>query len=603
MKALKGVLTYVGIVLLGIIVIASLTIGLMFFTKGSVFGYYFMQVNTDGTLVGSYDVEVKAPNAEQLSIHVTTNRYSVRFIPHEGKTIDFHVDNHYIGFLDADNVNKETKKVIAPTLLLQEKTVNGVKTVIAELNEPQGALSVSKISRLTVHVPYQVSSKVIKYNITANTGYGNVDITNSSKEVNSQLVEFPINVVGLNISTGRGNVTINGVGDENGVKDVLTLSSLNIKTEGGTFDFTSFKKISVESKINLSSKKATYKFNELESFITKNNNTGGIEIIGDNVKFTARKVVCGSDGFIYKAETGALNIDQLISGSIVEESKEVDKLDGEGKVVKDGHGNAIKVTVYKHTKINVPYENTIFANSSEINLGVVVGKLGLYSEYGNVYIGVLSNQASMTTENGNIYIGTSGTLLNEYDSGDAWESNKRFSETSSLILFSTYGDITVKEYYQDAVLYSKKGKIFANSRYHGNKTGINSRYYYSNISSKDGQITATTEGNPMMIEGTGSSTIKLTVSAMKPFVENLMPTTFGENMYKATSSNGKVIAKFPMQTFGIKVQAKTIVGSIGSTSSFGETYTYINPPSQGTIPNTTPHVYLSARRVELDSSI
>lgn len=606
MKALKGVLTYVGIVLLAIIVIAALTIGMMFFTKGSVFGYYFLQFHKDGQLLefhmndqklNTYDVETLAPGAEEMELNINTDRYSVRIVPHNLKVISFVTDNHYIGFLQGRKVDGKLKAVTMPTISVNKKD-NDSKKLLIDLHEPQGALSISKISRLIVFVPYEISGKCIKYNVNVNTGNGNIDITNSFDE--NGRVEFPVNINSLDVSTKRGNVTIKGVGDNNGIKENLTLDKLNIKTQGGTFDFTAFKKVSVKSKVRLESNKATYKFNELESYIsTLSGVTGGVEITGNNVKFTADRVTCGSDGFIYKAETGALNINKLISGTVTEMSKQVDKLDGEGKVIKDSQGNAVQVTVFKHTKIDTPYENTIFANSSEINLGVVVGKLGLYSEYGNVNIGVLSNQASMQTENGNIYIGTSGTLLNEYDKGEAWENNKSFSDTSSLILYSTYGDITVNEYYQDAVIYSKKGKIYANSRFHTTKDVNNDkRYYYSNISSKDGQIIAITEGNPMMIDSTDSSTIQFYVKALKSS-NSLKPAVFNEHMYKATSKNGRVVAEFPMSTFIIKVQAKTIAGSIGSTSEFGDYDVTINPDATAT----TPKVYISARRVELSSSI
>ena len=102
----------------------------------------------------------------------------------------------------------------------------------------------------------------------------------------------------------------------------------------------------------------------------------------------------------------------------------------------------------------------------------------------------------------------------------------------------------------------------------------------------------------MMIDSTDSSTIQFYVKALKAS-NSLKPAVFNEHMYKATSKNGRVVAEFPMSTFIIKVQAKTIAGSIGSTSEFGDYDVTINPDATAT----TPKVYISARRVELSSSI
>ena len=79
----------------------------------------------------------------------------------------------------------------------------------------------------------------------------------------------------------------------------------------------------------------------------------------------------------------------------------------------------------------------------------------------------------MRTENGNITINKSGTLLNEVD------SDVNYSTTSSIILYSIYGDIAVNEYYQavsrlikpgmkvvieEFLLYASKAKQQINSK-------------------------------------------------------------------------------------------------------------------------------------------
>ena len=585
MKAFKGFMKYVGIVILGVIVIGALGIGFMFFTKTSMFGYYFVSASENSHNTMTVDL---AGTTTTVDLNIKAGRYGVEVIPSEGSSIRVLTDNNYTGFLKGKkNSEGQIYKDLFPAIArAEDDVITSTNTELSiSLAEPEGLLAVSATSVVRIYVPFHVSytpensddavENIIKYNINITTENGDIDLKNGQmKGADKKDIKLPLNVASLKLTTNRGNVDMQGFGNKAGelIKN-LTLENLNISTNGGTFDFTSFDSVTVNNKIQLESKKATYLFNTLNAI---NGTAGGIEINGTTVKFTADTVNCGMDGFIYKCDTGVLKITNLFTGcDIVKTITEVTNDEG------DVTGYTTKVTSA------TPFENTIFTDSAVVELGSVIGKLGLYDEFGNVTIGTLSHQATMRTENGDIKIGKSGVYLNETD------DTKSYSDTSSLILYSTYGDITVGEYYQDAVIYSKKGKIEAHSCYYTSRAD---RYFYSDISTKDGKVVASTKGNPMKVVASDSANIKFTVHDVLKITKN--PFGEGVDMYQAISKNGTVTAILPVTSYKVKVEAKKIEGSIGATATFGDDYVQINTAVDG-----QPTIKLQGYKAILSSSV
>lgn len=588
MKSLKGIVTYMGIVILSVILIGALAIGIMFFTKKSFFGYYFLSVKNNSVYVTEIDLtnpvdkELENPITE-VKLNVETGRYGIIITPSDNRFIQVTCNNNYVGLVEASKGEGGNVLHKFP-VLTQEIMLNGKNQLEVNLKfaEPQGVISYSDESKILVGVPFKLDENIIQYDINTTTEDGDIQLANSVDK--NGKFEHPLTVSGLKIKTNKGDFIPQGFGDRKGNPTKhLKLSSLNINTNGGTFDFSKFTTVTVDNKVLLDSKKANYKFNTLISHNDDDLHTGGVEITGTVVKFEANVVDCGSDGFIYKSETGLLKVNKLYSGEL-ENSESVELMEKtlEGKKVGTGIYND------KITKVS-PYENTVFTDSAEVELGTVIGKLGLYNEYGNVTIGLLSNQASIRTENGNISISKSGTLINEVDavdeSGKVIPENTHYADTSALILYSTFGDITVGEYYQDAVIYSKKGKINVYSKYHSYKTEegkdgqeVKSRYFYSNISTKDGQITAKTDKNPIVVESSSSATINLTIFDILPSKDGykVMNPFVNSDMYQATSKNGTVNITVPIRSYKVLVSANKIEGSIGATTKFGAEYVQIN---------------------------
>lgn len=590
MKALKGVMIYIGIVLLSFIVICALVIGFMFMTKTNVFGYYFVRAFENMQTVSGVTLD---KGITKVNLTITTNNYGVVVEPINDDTtysdttdIALSTDNQYIGFLKDEGVENEEGKIV-PNLLPQvdaSKTSGkaGELNIEIKIAEPEGLLSISKMSVLRVQVPFKLTAEgaPIEYNLTIKTGNGDIDLQHSEDEHGK--FACPLNVKSMNLETSKGNVTFDGLGSvvaNEEANNKLELDDLTINTNGGTFDFTNFEYVKVTNKVELKSKKANYLFKKLIACANMDNGVyggaGGVEVNGTVVKLNADMVICGSDGFIFKTETGALKVKHLLTGRI-----RVTEIAGNVVIGKPDEGEII------------PYENTIFTDSAVVEIDNVVGKVGLFNEFGEVKIGLLSNQATMRTENGNITIQKSGLYWNV----SVANSTGSYSANSSIILYSTYGDITVKEYFQDAVIYSKKGKIEANSKYYAEKTD---RYYYSDISTKDGKITATTAKNPMKIVASDSANITLTVLDIQKNTKTTKPFN-GADMYQAVSKNGTVTVTLPLKPYEVKVTARKVEGSVGATTSFGEEYVKIN---NGSAENNDPKILIQGNKAVLSCAV
>lgn len=597
MKALKGILVYTALVLVSIVFIFALGVGFLYLSKNStLFGYYFRNV--------SFEDKVHYKNAipsdmERISIKVNTKNYGVVLLPIDSDAnLEITTSSAYMGFLKA-TVDPETQKKSA--VVTPDHTIKAYSSVDSEghkvynieitLIEQEGWLSYKKLNTMYIRLPFFHSAS---YDLNITTGDKDIEFRAGEREIKNALTDaitkevLPINVNSLKIKTNKGSAIIGNFGSSiDIIEKNRSFENLDITTNGGTFDFTQFDSVTVtKGKLSLNSQNASYKFKKLEA-------QKGMEVIGKNVKFDANEVVCGESGFLYKSTTGTLKIGTLNSTSRVKNTYE----DGSYKYTQSGT-----------TKV---YENTIFTESAVVEIDEVLGKLGLGNKYGSVNIKHLTHQASITSENGDVTIGESGY----YPMKGFTAEDREYSETSSLIVYTTYGDIKVGEYYQDGIFYSKKGSITVNAitRYDASNLPLikgvrgseGARYFYSEITSKDGKITATTNGNPIRIVCTGDANVKLTVKKLFDSIDyastesaGLLPTSFAENIpYYVSTKNGKIEAKLPIQSYLVLIEGKTS-GEIGSVNSFSAEGTQI-----GVAKPNQPRVKITGKKIALTSNI
>ncbi len=609
MKALKGILIYTGLILLAIILIFGLMVGIMFLQpKVNIFGYYFRNVSLKGC---SHFAELANTNGSSFSethvkLIIKAENYNIVVQPQtDDSNIIIRSESDYFGFLKAtvDSDTNKKKAVELPYLVYKTSdSVSGgvyTKTIEGKLTEPDGAFAYRDRNTLYLRLPfYDANSRPIKYSFDLTTGNKDIEFTTGTE---ADKKTIPINVGELTLSNKKGSVKLGAFGSEMGKVDKeITVTKLDVSTIGGTYDFTNFDKITVTDNIlKLNSKNATYKFKNLVA-------EEGMEVVGNNVKLSTEQIDCGDKGFLYRADTGALNIGILNSSNRVRTTTVV-----ENKVLfayeQPNSSEADKI-----------YENTIFTKSAAVEINEMVGKLGLSNKYGSVKINHMSHQASITSENGDVVIGESGfwpTNIKTSEESTNGEVVKEFTSTSSLIVYTTYGDIKIGSYYQDGVFYSKKGSIDVYSKVRSDKESdaikeakgtTSARYYYTSITSKDGKITAVSEGSPIRIVCTGNANVKLTMKKLFETISygdnnnvGLLPSVFNEGIpYYVSTNNGTITAKLPIQSYLVYVSGK-ISGEIGATSSFdAENGTQINNKKDN-----QPKVKITGKKIVLSSNI
>lgn len=577
MKAIKGILVYTGLILLAIVLILGLMVGFLFLSKNSnIFGYYFRNVSYEGYTHHEVDVE----NIRKVNLTIETKDYNIVVRAREDEAkISIKSQNQYFGFLKGtvDPVTEKKSAVTKPNLKVIKSEADSATeyTIVCSLENPQGLLAFKEQNTLFVDVPFCIHDNVIEYNLNLTTGNKNIRFETTTREGTGTRKTVPINVTGLKLTTNKGDAIISGIAKTVGdLPKALEMETLNISTNGGTFDFSSYDLITITDDLKLNSKNASYVFKNLDA-------KKGMEVVGTNVKFQADRVTCGTNGFLYKSDTGALNIGVLNS------SNRVWTTDTSGSYyVKAVEGDKI-------------YENTIFTESSAVEINEVVGKLGLKNTYGNVAIKHLTHQASITSENGDVKISKSGTWFNTKNAVE-------YSDKSSLIVYTTYGDIEVGVYYQDGVFYSKKGSITVNSKIGESEKKGSDRYYYTEITSKDGKITLITDGSPFRVVCTGDANVKLNINNMFDKVSypsdlsaGLLPKVFAENIpYYISTNNGKIEASLPIQSYLAIVKGSKISGGIGATTSFDPNGTQISGYK-----NEQPKVAITGKNIVLKSNI
>ena len=320
MKSIKGILKYMGIVIASIIVLCGLVLGLMFFTKAHVFGLYFLQVSEVGKYLGEFNVDSIKIEKGDFNINIDAERYGVIVIPHNSSKISVHSDNEYLGFLKDEHKQPHT----SPDVSISQVVYDGetTPTINIKINEPSGLLAIKDSCQVVIRVPHSIKITktvgeegaketveeeiLMEYNIGVKTTTGNITLSHSIDEDGN--IAQPLNANALSFDTRKGEVITQGFKSDS--RDI-ELDSLTIKSNGGKFDFTRFNTITIVNKVRFDGTNATYNFNTLRA-------NKGIEIVGEVVKFTATNVYAGVEGFIYKSDSGVLDIDRLITGDINE---------------------------------------------------------------------------------------------------------------------------------------------------------------------------------------------------------------------------------------------------------------------------------------------
>lgn len=521
MKVLKGIFIYTMLILGAVIAVSILLLGGMYLFKWSLFGYTFKNVNIQKDSFASINVENNGINATapKVKFVIDSGAYAVRIQPDSANTlISYYTMSDFTGFV------KSTDKVYTPsvttTVGVNDENILQVNIKIAT---PEGWVKFDdEENRLVVVVPEFYDGKEIKYDVDINTTSGNIILKNSVDTKNN--FDAPLRINSIVAKTESGNITLAGFEKELirnkddeiiGVKPsgYVELDNIQVTTKRGTLDFSSFDQIKINEKLILNSGKADYIFDKLLA-------VKGVEISGDNILVKANEITCSDGDFVFKSPSGGVQVGTL-------------NCSGYRKVV-TSQATETTEEKYHYDNAQESLNNvSIFTENANVNIVNLMGKARIENIYGHITIDLLSNQASIKNENGNITINKSGVLpLND-------NTNSIMTATSSMVVYNTYGEINVKEYYQNGLFSNVKGATKLNSKF--SRMQSSSEYFYTKVESKDGNVELVTAGNPYRIYATDKANVVITQNGVFKTNNDIEK----NQMYFARTTNGSLSVNLP----------------------------------------------------------
>ena len=519
MKVLKGIFIYTMLIIGAVFVVGILLLGGMYLFKWSLFGYTFKNINIQTDRFASININSFVHNGQaiendnpRIKFVIDSGVYSVRIQPDkEGSQINYYTVSDFTGFV------KSTDKVYTPAVTTSLSMKDGCMIVNMKVANPEGAISFDKErNRIVIVVPEiftkTESKKEISYYCDITTTKGSITLKNSVTDDNK--FNAPLRVKSLVAKTETGNITLGGFDrDGNNAKTDVTLDNIILSTKRGIFDFSSFTKLTIKEKFVLNSDKADYIFDTL---VAKN----GVEILGNNILLKANEITCENGDFVFKSASGGVQVGTINCSNY---TKEVTAAATE-TVEEKYH--------YKENGTTTLNNVSIFTENANIVIKNLMGKTRIDNIYGSITIDLLCNQASIKNENSNITIKKSGVL-------PANDGTTTMTETSSMVIYNTYGNIDVKEYYQNGLFTNVKGSITLNSAFNSMKSV--DEYYYTKVVSKDGNVELTTAGNPYTIEATDKANVTIVQNGIK----KLSNDSETKQVYYAKTTNGNLSANLP----------------------------------------------------------
>ena len=231
MKALKGLLIYIGIALAILAGIGIVLFAIMFFFPGfKPFGIGLINYNKiiEGDGVSLYDYRDYSNfelniNSKDIDVYVVPVVYEVEaneekkqeYVP---PTFDFVLKVDVFGF-----TNQITEFNVVSEVSAEDDKVK----MVVNVSQPNGLITY-KESYLNVYVPEKIAYNLIVNTKTANTVIGGK--------------KYKLNIKTLSVNSESGDLSFVNMSDEN---KSLSLDSLNVSTKTGYIDFSSIEKLNI----------------------------------------------------------------------------------------------------------------------------------------------------------------------------------------------------------------------------------------------------------------------------------------------------------------------------------------------------------------------
>lgn len=372
MKALKGLLIYIGIALamvLGVCVL--LFAGMYFFPTFRIAGIGI--VHKSKTVVNEEIDFSNYSNFDNIELTIGSKRVNVEIVPTEEK-FTYTLQQDVFGI-----VYDMTEYAVIKTISQTDNTIK----VNLNVTEPNG-LWADNNSELKICLP-----KNHKYNAIINTNKGQVNIDSCS--LNS-----------LNVTTTSGNVSLTNCGELINDERYLILDALNLSTDTGNFDLSSVSNLTVNSVIKLNANDGDFNFGNIKA---------GLDIAGTGVRLTAKTISTSEDGFRFISENGFFKIDKIITGIGTENTIVTENCDVQ---INEIFGKTAIITTYGNINITTLNDKTTLSSEhGNINIKQAYEDLRITTDFGNITVSSYLMNGKFVSRKGNIDVKSIG----EYQKG------------------------------------------------------------------------------------------------------------------------------------------------------------------------------------------
>ena len=272
MKALKGLLIYIGIVLAIILGIGVLIFGVMYFVPSfRIAGVGVIHTNTiDSGKITALD---EYTGYSDIELNISSKKIGVKIEASEedDNIINYKLSNTCFGIAFDITEFKVVKSA--------EKVGSTLKINLI-VTEPNGLISLNN-SSLSVYVP-----KSKTFSMLINTESGDVVIAKYNPF-------FLVN--NLTVSTTSGSLTMGKLGVTADDITTCNFNSLNLSTNSGKFDFSNINNVNVSNTIKLQADNGTFTFDNVN---------GAFNVTGKGVKLDAETINTDTNGFKFLSENG-----------------------------------------------------------------------------------------------------------------------------------------------------------------------------------------------------------------------------------------------------------------------------------------------------------
>lgn len=376
MRALKGLLIYIGIVLAIIFGMGILLFAAMFFIPSfRILGVGVVHGNhSDNASILLTDYS----GYSQIDLSVNSKNIDLQVVPAVTTKENKDADNYITADLNT-SVFGLAYNITEYSVIKKVDIKDNVLKITINITEPNGMISYTGTG-VVVTIPH-----LEKVNLSVNTEKGVISVGGSGST-------HQLNLSGLNVTTTSGNFSIaNCYHDlQNKIAD---LSSMNLTTKSGTFSFENIENLSVDNKIKLNGSDGRFVFKNI---------IGSLNIRGSGVRLEAKHIKSGSEGFEFFCDNGVFKIQKLESGigtenSIVTENCNIN--------IEEVYGNTGIFSTFGNVDINTLHGVTLIKNThGNVKVNHANEDLNIDTEYGNITVESYKRNGIFTSKRGNINV-------------------------------------------------------------------------------------------------------------------------------------------------------------------------------------------------------